>query len=403
MKADKIKRKVRQPWKKRINNKIIISDEPAKYVNPQDIVVRYEDILPTNEQGFDDYTRLQLIKEDKAHEGNLQITRKLMKESIIARLNSEALNKTIKVQDIEKYFKTIPKRVVDGETIYRLMKGLYPYRSTKNGAFRESDYLGVDLEEYAEIYETANNFSELPEFDMAKVKQAIQDPNIDAKTSKFLNEVHSLYELGGRNSKLSANKRLWEKEMEKEFERKQHEAILASHYLRLKDYYKDRHYEKYAERLMNRKAASVELSLLRNQNKTSGNDRNYCPPNNSQKRNENERIDFSDSIKMAWAEKLMDINYPAPPPFVITDQTEEALPGLRDKMNALKFNPKPLLTFEEEFEAAKLRTLSKQQSQVPGFYNIRKDYQKSKYCSTMLEITRRKQRKLTSWLYLLRT
>jgi hypothetical protein len=106
----------------------------------------------------------------------------------------------------------------------------------------------------------------LPEFDIESVRKLLDDPYVPAKEKSFFYEYLTLIEFCKSNrskNNIRDNKVLWQKALQKEFEQKQHDSILAAHYLHLKDYYKEKNYEKYAKRLMKMSNLNFDLSAIR--------------------------------------------------------------------------------------------------------------------------------------------
>ena len=206
-------------------------------------------------------------KDDQANEKNLEECKRILKQSTAAIKNFEALDATIHIPDIEKWHSRVQKKVIPRQVVFRLMNELFPTKMDTNGIERKADYTGADSHEFQKIYDGVNEFTEAPEFDLQLVQEALDNPSINSERKKFLNKVLVLYELS-KKKKISNNEALWKKEIQKEFEKKQHEAILAMHFLKLKDYYPDRNMEKFAEKLMKAKASRATLDVLKTKVRT---------------------------------------------------------------------------------------------------------------------------------------
>lgn len=96
------------------------------------------------------------------------------------------------------------------------------------------------------------------------VNELLKEVQISNKNKKFLEAY--LHRCLTSNLKSSANyinsKKLWASAIEKEFTQRQHEAILAAHYLRLKNYYGDMD-NKTLRKLKRNQNTTLNLNIIR--------------------------------------------------------------------------------------------------------------------------------------------
>ena len=164
-----------------------------------------------------------------------------------------------------------PKHVISHDMVFDILtkmteeKEAKQFLASKGGRVPTKDFIGKDNNEFRALYNSINKFQELPNLNLIKAREALKDPNLPPKDRIYIEEFLSLaeYTRSRTQSKLLDNKVLWQKAVQKEFEKKQHDAILAAHYLKLKNYYKDRGYEKHAKSLMKQSFSNYDLSSIR--------------------------------------------------------------------------------------------------------------------------------------------
>lgn len=112
----------------------------------------------------------------------------------------------------------------------------------------------------------------MKDFTAREVDHILKNPRISEERKmefeKFLEYVES--SANQRKQKFLDNKVLWKKTIQKEFEQKQHKAILAAHYLKLKDYYQDKNYDSFAKNLVKNSIRNFGINSIRNVKKDTG-------------------------------------------------------------------------------------------------------------------------------------
>lgn len=337
-------------------------DSPPKYLTLHDVRISDKEVMPGEEQGFSEFERMKLIKEDKRNENSIEACREMLREATLAIKNWEIFREAY-YPEMSKKSKRVPKKVVPADVIYSILNELFPIKYDEKGEpQRIYDYSHQDSAIFKIIYDGVNGFQEPPNFDMEKVKKTLEDRTISSKRRKFLTDVRILSELSQR-TKISDNQVLWKKEIQKEFEKKQHGAVLAMHFLRLKDYYEGKNYEKFAERLMKEKDSNRDCEMVNDQLIISNDDflKRKGPSKFTKELQEllNEGLTEEFIKKQSvneteelWKRKLEKRNYPQEPTVGLTKEIDQMFPGMGYQIEEVKFKKYPLLSFEQLDEQA---------------------------------------------------
>jgi hypothetical protein len=272
----------------------------------------------------------------------------------------------------------------------------------------EKQFSGLNSAEFRDIFAKINKFDpEAEDEAMENVDKLLQEVGVGNKNKKFLEDY--LHRCLTSNLKSSANyinsKKLWAASIDKEFTQRQHEAILAAHYLRLKDYYGDLD-NKTLRKLKRNQNSTINLNIIRES--YNGNERR------AKKRREwinenlygglddinskNRRVGFEieeetqkingfvknakDTVKEIINEKnfepeaffnhlmdmkhkkLMDRGYAQRDPQIFTEEMKQDYPGIEEKFNDMKPKKLKMWTFEGELDKAGLRQALEFSNQV---------------------------------------
>lgn len=106
---------------------------------------------------------------------------------------------------------------------------------------------------------------ELVDYDMNYIFELLENPSISEERKKYFEEYLKLDVLVSisKDKNLLNLESVWQKAINKEFEQKQHTSTLASHYLRLHEYYKERGYDRFAEKLISHTKSIIDLKVIR--------------------------------------------------------------------------------------------------------------------------------------------
>ena len=394
-------------------------------VDSDDFIISDSEFVPTAEEGLDQARQLQIKHSDKMNGNTIQEYKKMVRESLALLRNWQEIKKTYYIHNTRK-----DQLILGLDTMYSVdkkapQKELYPkmpypnnnsYYMNHDQAYKILDELemekkqftGLNVEEFREIFGKINKF-DLDEEQSAweNVKNLLQEVEVSNKTKTFLEQY--LHRCLTSNLKSSANqinsKKLWAIEIEKEFNKRQHDAILASHYLKLKDYYGNMG-QKILRKLKRSDNTVMNLNLIResyNGNQTRAKKRQEWINENlygdvgdkiSQlKKFENAILEenlntskivqntrdivngiinqnnfepeaFYQELVGMRQKKLMDRDYAQNEPMIFTEEMKEDFPGIEEKYNDMKAKKFHLWTFENELDKASLRQALEQSNQV---------------------------------------
>lgn len=323
---------------------VINKTNEYKLYKPDDFPIFYDDVLPTAEEGIDQISRIELLKQDAKNGHEIDQFIQMLKESKAARANYEVVSNTYYLHKARDEKLRIPEKVIPHSQAIKLGKELFPNK----------DYTGNDMEEFGQLFENINNFEELPNITVQQIQDRLRDTKMDLEQRKRLESLMMLIK-HSRKLGPEQNENIQKKRDQKEFERRQHDAILAVHYLRLHSFYKDRNYEEYANNLL-KKQSSVsikkgnseeEQAKLKNARVAKQIANNILNP---------DEFEGGKFVKnMRELEKLKATNDYVPKQIApISDEMEEMYPGIKEWFDKFKGKKYDEWNFEEELGKAKL-------------------------------------------------
>lgn len=323
---------------------VINKTNEYKTFKPNDFPIFPDDVLPTAEEGIDQISRIELLKIDAKNGYEIDKFIQLLKESKAAQANYEELRKTYYLHKARDEKLRIPDFIIPHSKALKIAKDLFPGK----------DYTGKHLEEFGQLYDSIHNFEEIPNITVQQLQEKLRDPLIDIEER---NRLESLMMLVKHSRKIDPeqNHNLQKKIVQKEFERRQHDAILAVHYLKLKEFYKDRNYEAYANNLhktqtvgLGKKSHSDEhqqkLKYARNAKQIV---HSILDPSKF------EGGKFAANLEQL--EKMKNTNDYVPKPEIpISDEMEQLYPGTKDRFEKFKGKKYDQWRFDDELAKAKL-------------------------------------------------
>ena len=346
---------VKNSFKK--HNFIQKPDKEYKKVNPKDIIIPDSQVLPTDEEGVTDFDRLDLKKWHRDNNDDLEDYKDIFAKSQAAVENWKRLRSTYYIHDTRKRILKQPKVVIPHDLIFKILKENYP----------EKDYLMKDNREFSALCDEINEIAEYREID-TKMIQDFLDQNLFMKheQKQYLEAYMNLRELEKKKVTSKNWEVIWEKALEKEFEKKKNDAILAAHYLRLKEYYKERNYEEFAKQLTRSTKKNFSLENIRNIKKNEGLTEDEIKELNKVQTDTKAEIDkildpedfepflFYEKMKELQGVKMAERDEKLGP-MEFTDFMIKRFPGIKDKFELMVFKGMKKWRFEEALDKAKLR------------------------------------------------
>lgn len=323
---------------------VINKTNDFKLYKPDDFPIFYDDVIPNAEEGIDQISRIELLKQDAKNGHEIEKFIQMMKESKAARANYEVVRNTYYLHKARDEKLRIPEKVIPHSQALKLAKELFPNK----------DYTGKDLEEFGQLFEKINSFEELPNITVQQIQERLRDPKMDLEQRKRLESLMMLLK-HSRKLGPEQNVNVQKKRVQKEFERRQHDAILAVHYLKLHNFYKDRNYEGFANNLLKKQiSVGMKKENLEDEQDKIKNVRNAKQIANSiLKPDEFEGGKFVKNLREL--EKIKATNDYVPKPEIpIPEDMEQNYPGIKDWFDKVKGKKYDDWRFEDELAKAKL-------------------------------------------------
>lgn len=326
---------------------IITKPIPIQTLKPDHFIINYDDVLPTEQDGLDQISRIELLKQDAKDGYQIEKFIELLKTSKAARANFELLRKTYyihKVREDEKL--TLPEKIVTHNEALAVAKEMFPERR----------YQDKNKDEFAELYDKMNNFTDPPNFTRQELTELLRDDKgaLDTEDRKRMESLLLIMQSQNlRATKDNVNVR--KKRLQKEFDRRHHDAILAAHFLRLHDFYKDRNYASYATRLQNQKGRGG----LMNKGESASDQADQAKHYQAAKALAEEILDNGNLGSTKFVKEVEELHkfkqtvtYEPVPSKPIPDEVEQQFPGTKDWFERLKGKKYEGWSFEEEAQKA---------------------------------------------------
>ena len=325
---------------------VIVKTTDYKQYKPEEFPIFYNDVLPTDNEGLDHLARIDLIKKDAKSGHEIDHVIDSLQKSQALNANYENVSKTYYIHKNRDEKLRIPERVIPHSEALRIAKELFPTK----------DYTGKDMDEFAQLYDSINNNPPMSNFTIQDLEEQLRDFNIDKDERKRLESVLMLLK-HSRKPESDQNDNLRKKRVQKEFERRQHDAILAMHYLRLHEFYKDKNYAAYANNLQKSKSSAMiskkdltdeqlkKLSYQRNAKQIA---RSIVNEGNFEGAKFTKMVTDREKLKQETV-------YVQSQPFAIPDDMEQLYPGIRDRFEKFKGKKFEGWNFEDEVDKARLR------------------------------------------------
>lgn len=311
-----------------------------------DFLLPYDDVLPNEEEGLTHLSRIELLKKDGKNGHEIENLLKVLRESKALATNFELMRETYYIHKNRDEKLRIPEKVIGHSEALRMAKQLFPNK----------DYTGKDMDEFAMLYDSINTHEEIPNFSMQELEEKLRDANITDDERKRLESLLMLIK-HSRKSEPEKNENLRKKWVQKEFERRQHEAILAGHFSRIQEFYKDKNYGAYAKNLKKKNFGGtiMKKELNDEQQKQLTYERNAKQIARGIINETNfEAARFAKMLRERENTKK-NATYAPSPQFMISDDTEQLYPGIRDRFEKFKARRFDGWNFEEEVDKARIR------------------------------------------------
>lgn len=354
---------MRESFKK---NNVVHKNVPYEQPKLEDFKVEEHEILLSEDEEIDQ-DRIDDIKAwDRKNGNNLKKTREMIQKARYSIEDYKRISKKFYIHDMRKEKVKQKKHVIGHNEIMKQLKRLYPHKR----------YKGKDIAEFARIYEDINKIGELSDFNINRISEMLKDPKISENRKQFLEDYLTL-EVMSKKMKCTDSQNLWEKQIEKEFEQKRHDAILAAHYLKLKDYYKESNYEKFADVLMrNDSATHFGLDCIRHRinNNLSKEERikiesaRSAAKLKSQKLIEDGKVSEEEhlyaKLKRLKEAKFENLKNKEQKKLQLTDEAKKWFPRVQERYEDMIFVPPKRWDFDVELEKAKIREFAKRNDDV---------------------------------------
>ena len=320
---------------------------PVRVYKPDDFDIDFEDVLPGADEQFSHLRKLGLLKMDQEAGGNeLEGFIQLVKRTESALKNYQELSKGFYIPKLREARIELADPVITHAETLRYLRELFP----------QKDYCSKDIEEFSQIFESVNSFSELVSISRVEVEEMLRVGGLDHGYTRRLEEYLTLVKKYSRSAVLVENEGIRTKNIRKEFEMKQHHTVLAAHYLALKQYYPDRPYELYAKRLQ----TTAKDFRIRGEDKPDQARVNKAKYASQKSIPESKEVDVLADYEHRRAVKQV-TEYVEQRPKGVSDETESKYPGLRERFENFKGKQYSKWEFDEELEKAKLRWASSEQ------------------------------------------
>ena len=333
-------------YKYRKKADIINKSNDLKTKKPEDYPIYYEDVIPSKLEEFDQIRRIDLLKLDAKEGFHIDEFIQLLKETNCSLDNYESLAQTYYLHKTRFDRLKIPEKVITHSEALQIAKEIFPNK----------DYTRKDIDEFLQLYESINNFTPPPNISAQQINEKLRDKNLSRDERKRLERLYILM-LNSRKEGAKESEKARLRREEKELEQREHDAILAAHYYRLKDFYKEREYGNYAKNLLK---LNKDFNLMRTGSQEQDQDalkyrQNARSLAKSILNEENlESAQFSKKLKELNKTKMKndyDVQLVKP----ISDVTELKYPGLRERLEKLKTKKYESWNFEDETNKAKIR------------------------------------------------
>jgi len=317
----------------------------VKTLTPDDFPIFYDDVIPSNDEGFDLIRKIELIKLDAKNGYHIDKFIKLLKESKCAYQNYQNTKESYYLHKARADKLNIPDKVIPHAEALKYARELFPNK----------DYTHKDTEEFIQLFSNINSFTEPPNFTSQQLQELLRTKNLDTETKKRYEDLYLLIRSRSIHaSKESDNVR--KKRLQKEFEQRQHDAILAAHYLRLHDYYKNMGYDKYARDLQE-KGRYIEGRPKKDDDEEEREKLLQLQKINSHGSAPEEIPEWKQ-----WADHMKELrefkqnfDYSAKQTVGITDEMDAKYPGMKARFEKFKTKKYDNWNFEDELGKAKLR------------------------------------------------
>lgn len=348
-------------------NNIVHKDVEYLKPNFDDFKVGEEEILLSEDDEID-YFRIQEVKKwDKKNGNNIKKTREMLQKSSHTLEDYNRIRSTFYIHDTRKELLKQKKKIIDYKEIKMHLKELFPHKK----------YRSKDIEEFRRIYEDINNLKELPNFNVGKIEKILKNKTVGEERKAELEKYLALVELS-KKVKFKDSGNLWQKEVEDEFERKKHEAVLAAHYLKLKNFGKKDIYEKYANRLINSDSTTnYGLECIRHvpKKKIKKEERimitspepsikEKSKPGLHDRANEekflHEKVKVLKRLKLENLRKIPENQEK----FELSEEAKTWLPGIQERYEDMIFKPPKKWDFDSALEKAKINKIAQQLDKV---------------------------------------
>lgn len=334
-------------YKGKSSSNIINKQIPVQTLKPDHFVIHYDDVLPSEQDGLDQISRIELLKQDAKDGYQLEKFIELLKTSKAARANFELLRRTYYIHKVREDEKLgIPERIVTHNEALAVAKEMFPDRR----------YQDKNKDEFAELYDKMNDFAEPPNFTRQEITELLREDkgNLDTEDRKRMESL--LLIMQSQNLRATKdNPNVRKKRLQKEFDRRHHDAILAAHFLRLHDFYKDRNYAGYAQRLQNQRGPRGLL----NKGELNSDQADKAKHYQAAKTIAEEILDHGNLGSTKFVKQVEELHkfkqtvkYEPVVSKPIPDEVEQQFPGTKDWFERLKGKKYDGWSFEDEAQKA---------------------------------------------------